>query len=268
MKTPTTTVENNYCKFVENGFMIKAVLISEGSGLMNEISESLKTCCPHLEVIGQANGIQDGVAVINERQPELIFLDTNLSDGSGFDVVRHFERPDFKIIFISSTTDYATQAIKFNAIDYIIKPVDIEELTIAVNKAAEMIRREESILQRALGESINNLDKSRRLVLKASDQVHVINIADIIRIEADRNYSVFHMLNGKKILISKGLKEYEDVLIEHGLHRIHKSHIFNINLMSHLDKIDGGYVVMCDGSRIPVASRKREMLLELFEEIK
>ncbi|MEN8251113.1 MAG: LytTR family DNA-binding domain-containing protein [Bacteroidota bacterium] len=268
MRSPITATDNNYRKFVENNFMIKAVLIADGSGLMNEIRESLKACCPHMEVIGQANSVQNGVAAINELEPELIFLDTSLSDGSGFDLVRHFERPDFKIIFISSTADYATQAIKFNAIDYLIKPVDIEEITIAVNKAIEMIRREESILKKALGESISNLDKSRRMVLKASDQVHVINMSEIIRIEADRNYSVFHMLNGKQILISKGLKEYEDVLLEHGFHRIHKSHIFNINLMSHLDKIDGGYVVMCDGSRVPVASRKREMLLDLFEEIK
>lgn len=130
-----------------------------------------------------------------------------------------------------------------------------------------MIRFEESLQQKALGESIRDLSNSQRLVLKTSDQVHVVNVEDIIRIEADSNYSTFYMQDGKNILVSKALKEYEELLIEHGFHRIHKSHIFNIHKISHLDKSDGGYVVMIDGARIPVASRKRDMLLELFEEI-
>ncbi|MCD4723680.1 MAG: LytTR family DNA-binding domain-containing protein [Bacteroidales bacterium] len=268
MHTQLMLVENKNSKFVQNEFMIKAIIVADGSGLMDNILGALKTCCPHLEIAGFTNGIKSGVAAINKYEPDLVLLDTRLSDGSGFDLVRHFDKPDFKIIFISSSIDYAVKAIKFNAIDYIIKPIDEEELTLAVNKAVEIIRFEESLHQKALGESINNLNKIQRLVLKASDQVHVVNIADIIRIEADSNYSTFHMLDGRQILISKALKEYEESLLEHGFHRIHKSHLFNINKMSHLDKVDGGYVIMVDGSRVPVSSRKKDMLLELFNEMK
>jgi two-component system LytT family response regulator len=268
MHTHFTPDENKNRKFVENEFMIKAVIVADGPGILDKILGVLKTCCPHLEIGGHANGIKSGVAAINEYEPDLLILETGLSDGSGFDLVRHFDKPDFKIIFISSSIDYAVKAIKFNAVDYVLKPIDDEELTLAVNKAVEMIRFEESLHQKALGESINNLNKVQRLVLKASDQVHVVDIADIIRIEADSNYSTFHMLDGRQILISKALKEYEECLLEHGFHRIHKSHLFNINKMSHFDKSDGGFVVMADGSRVPVASRKRDLLLKLFEEIR
>ncbi|MEA3444782.1 MAG: LytTR family DNA-binding domain-containing protein, partial [Bacteroidota bacterium] len=152
-------------------------------------------------------------------------------------------------------------------VDYILKPIDEEELTLAINKASELIRFEENLQQKALGGSIQDLTNSQRLVLKSSDQIHIVNIEDIIHIAADGNYSTFHMHNGKKILVSKGLKEYEQLLLDYGFHRIHKSHIFNIHKISHLDKAEGGFVVMNNGDRIPVASRKKDMLLQLFDEM-
>ena len=263
----TPSVENKNRIFVENEFMIKAILVANGNQLQESVTKMVETYCPNVSLITCIKGVTAGVGSINEHDPDLILIDTKLSDGSGFDLVRHFDKPDFKIIFLSSSLDYAITAIKFNAIDYILKPIDEEELTLAINKAVDMIRSEENLHQQALGESIRNLNNSQRLVLKTSDQVHVVNIEDIMRIEADSNYSTFHMYDGNKILVSKALKEYEEQLLEHGFHRIHKSHIFNINRISHLDKADGGFVVMTDGARIPVASRKKDMLLELFEEI-
>ena len=248
--------------------MITAILVADGPRIPETVAGMVETCCPNVSLVARAKGVRAGVGAINEHAPDLVIVDTKLSDGSGFDLVRHFDKPDFKIIFLSSSIDYAVKAIKFNAVDYILKPLDEEELTLAINKAVDIIRFEENLQQKALGESIRDLTKSQRLVLKTSDQVHVINIGDIIRIEADSNYSTFHMQDGKKILVSKALKEYEESLLEHGFHRIHKSHIFNINKISHLDKSDGGFVVMIDGSHVPVASRKRDMLLELFDEIK
>ena len=256
------------CIFVQNDFMIKAILVSDKSQILERLASIVATCCPNLQVVSREEGVKAGVGAINEHQPDLVLLDTKLKDGSGFDLVRHFDKPDFKIIFLSSSLDYAIKAIKFSAVDYILKPIDEEELTLAVNKAVDIIRFEENLQQKALGGSIQELAKSQRLVLKTSDQIHVINIEDIIHIAADGNYCSFHMQDGKKILISKGLKEYEETLLEYGFHRIHKSHIFNIHKISHLDKAEGGFVVMINGSRIPVASRKKEMLMQLFEEMK
>jgi len=261
------SIENKNRIFVENNFMIKVVIIAEGSQMPETIAGMMDTCCPNMSLVARGDGIKTGVGIVNEYEPDLVLIDTKLSDGSGFELIRHFDKPDFKIIFISSSLDYAITAIKFNAVDYILKPIDEGELTLAINKAVDMIRFEENLQQKAMGESLRELINSQRLVLKTSDQVHVVNIEDIMRIEADSNYSNFHMQDGRKILVSKALKEYEEQLLEHGFHRIHKSHIFNINKISHLDKADGGFVVMTDGARIPVASRKKDMLLELFEEI-
>lgn len=261
-------VENKNRNFVENNFMIKAVIAADGSRILESVTKMVETCCPNVEVVGRVEGVKAGVGAINEHDPDLVILDTKLTDGSGFDLVRHFSKPDFKIIFLSSSIDYAVKAIKFNAVDYLIKPLDEEELVVAVNKAADIIRFEENMQQQALGESIRNLSSSQRLVIKTSDQVHVVNVDEIVRVEASSNYSIFHMEDSRKIVVSKALKEYEEFLFEHGFHRIHKSHMFNINKMNHFDRIDGGFVVMSDGSRVPVASRKREMLLQLFDEIK
>jgi two-component system LytT family response regulator len=254
-------------KFVQNEFMIKTVVVADASQLIGRITTVIKECCPHLEFAGSAGGIKTGVALVNEHEPDLLLLETRLSDGSGFELLRQFDKPDFKTIFFSSRIDHAVNAIKFGAIDYLLKPLDEEELTLAVNKAVDIIRFEESLHQKALGSSLDRLDRSEQLVLKSGDQVHMIKIADIIRIEAYSNYSTFHIKDSRQIVMTKSLKEYEESLLKHGFHRIHKSHIFNIKQMSYFDKADGGYIVMSDDSRVPVASRKREMLFELFEKV-
>ena len=260
--------EKKNSTFVENELMIKAVVFSESAVVCQSVTNTVETYCPNVNLLACNESVKAGVASINEHEPDLVIIDTKLSDGSGFDLVRHFNKPDFKIIFLSLSPDYAITAIKFNTVDYLLKPIDNEELTLAINKVVDMIHTEENLQQQALGESIRQLNSSQRLVLKTSDQMHVVNVSDIIRIEADSNYSTFHLMGGKKILVSKALKEYEDLLLEHGFHRIHKSHIFNIHKISYLDKSDGGFVIMIDGSRVPVASRKRDKLLELFDEMK
>lgn len=254
--------------FVENELMIKTIIIADGPKIIGEIERIIKECCPQIELAGSAGGMKTGVALINEADPDLLVLDTRLSDGSGFDLVRQFEKPDFKIIFISSRIDHAINAIKIGAIEYLLKPIGDEELILALNKVVETIRFEEKLHQNALGKSLDKLEKSDQLVLRSGDQVHIVNLADVIRIEAFSNYSTFFIRDGRQVVVTKTIKEYEESLLERGFHRIHKSHIFNIRHMSYFDKSDGGYVVMSDDSRVPVASRKREMLFELFDKVK
>jgi two-component system LytT family response regulator len=248
--------------------MIRIVIAASERRTLNELNNIVKTCCPNIKIESLVEEIKDGVAAINEYEPDIVIVDTKLKDGSGFNLIRHFDKPDFKIIFLSSTIDYAITAIKFNAIDYILTPVDEEDITLAINKASEIIRYEENLKQQALGESIEKLNNSKKIVLNTSDQMYVVEVEDVIRIEAESNYSIFYFDNDRKIIVSKSIKEFEESLIEEGFHRIHKSHIFNINKMSHFDKSDGGFVVMTDGSRVPVASRKRDLLLKLFEEFR
>jgi two-component system LytT family response regulator len=254
--------------FVENIFMINAVIIEDESRTLDVIIRTVETYSPNVSIVAQASDMKSGIGAINEYEPDLILLDIKLKDGSGFELIDHFNPPDFKTIFISGYTDYAIKAIKYNAIDYILKPVNEEGLAQAVKKADDLIRYEEKLQAKALGESIKSLNNDHRLVLKSSNQIHLVNISDVIHLEADGNYSTFYLTGDRKIIVSKSTKEFEEPLFDQGFHRIHKSHIININKMNYFDKADGGTLVMCNGDQIPVASRKRDMLMELFDSLK
>ncbi|MFC2101986.1 LytR/AlgR family response regulator transcription factor [Bacteroidota bacterium] len=247
--------------------MIKALLIADDPDLAGQVTHTISGYCPNVEVMEILKSLRSGVAAINKHAPDLILLDIALPDGSGFDLIRHFDKPDFRVIFFSRHMEYAIQAIKFNAVDFIVKPVDEKEVALAIDKAAEMILLQEKFRTKSLEDNLEALTKSNNLVLKTSDQIHVLNTADIIRMEADGSYCTFYVSDGRKVLISKPLVEYEEMLADQGFYRIHKSHVVNIKHLKYLDKADGGYVVMSDKARVPVASRKRDMILELFEKL-
>lgn len=247
--------------------MIKAVIIDDEITTRELIAVTIEAYCPNVTVVGEAEDVKSGVASINEYDPDLILLDIKMPDGSGFDLIRHFDKPDFKIIFISGYMEYAIKGYKCGAIDYILKPVDTEELALAINKADDIIRMEEKLRFRSLEENLKALQKTDKIILKTSDKIHLVNTSEIIRIEADGNYSTLYIDDGRKVVVSTAIKEYEESLVDKGFHRIHKSHIININKLSYFDKTDSGDVVMADGSVVPVASRKKEMLLNLFESL-
>jgi len=258
---------NEITIFVENIFMIKAIIIENEDRNRQLIIKTIESYCPHVDIIAQATDIKSGISAINEHEPDLVLLDIKQKDGSGFDLMDHFSPPEFKVIFLSIYPDYAIKAIKYNAIDYILIPIKEDDLAKAINKAEHIIRYEEKLQAEALGQSISNLNDSHRLVLKSSNQVHLVDITDIIHIKADGNYSTFFLTDGRKIVISKSTKEFEEPLFDQGFHRIHKSHIVNINRMHYFDKADGGTLVMTNGDHVPVASRKRELLMGLFESL-
>ncbi|HPE58347.1 MAG TPA: LytTR family DNA-binding domain-containing protein [Bacteroidales bacterium] len=247
--------------------MIKSIVIVQDDQTLNKLSEILQSFSPNIVISASGFDLKSGIGIINEHEPDLLLIDIKLPDGSGFNLIDQFPNPDFKVIFISAYADYAIKAIKYNAVDYLLKPIKEGELLQAIKKADDLIRYEEKLHAKALGKSIVDLNKSHRIVLKSIDQIHVIDSNDIVHIEAERNYSTFHMVNGRKIVASKSTKEYEDLLLDQGFHRIHKSHIVNINKMSYFDKTEGGTLIMCNGDEIPVASRKREMLMDLFDNL-
>jgi len=193
---------------VEKIFMVKAIVIENDSYIKDLIIKTIDSLCPNVGVIADANDIKTGIGAINEHEPDLILLDIKQPDGSGFELVEHFSPPEFKIIFFSSYADYAIKAIKYNAIDYLTKPIKEEELAQAVKKAEDIIRYEEKLQAKALGQSIKNLNNSHRLVLKSSEQIHLVDTNDVIHIEADGNYSTFYLMDGRKIVISKSTKEF------------------------------------------------------------
>ena len=245
--------------------MVKTLMVSGDREAVAVVTRTVADYCPDVTFLGTVASIQAAVPMINSAQPDLLILDTRLTDGSGFELLRRFESPLFKIIFLSLHIEYALKAFKVSAVDFLLKPPDPDELAQAVNKACNMIRQEEKLQFNVLAENLRDLNKKEKIVLKTFDHIHIVNQNEIIRVEADRNYSTFYITDGRKIIVSKSIKDFEDLLNDKGFYRIHKSHIINISMAKYFDKAEGGYVVMNDGVSIPVSSRKRELLTELFD---
>ena len=245
--------------------MIKALLVSGDREAVAVVTKSFADFYPNLNFTGVCNNIQEGIIKVANEQPDILILDTKLDDGNGFDLLKHLESYSFQIICLSNHIEFALKAFKFRAVDFLLKPVDPDELTWAVNKACDLINQEEKLHFNILVENIKNLNKKEMIILKTFDHIHLVRLDEIIRVEASKNYSTFFIVDGRKIMVSKSIIEFEDQLNNKGFYRIHKSHIINIAFVKYFDKAEGGYVVMCDGVSIPVASRKRELLLELFD---
>lgn len=248
--------------------MIKAVVIDDEFNSRETLRQMLHYCCPNVELVGEGDGVTSGLAAINEFKPDIVFLDIRMTDGSGFDLLNKVGKADFKLIFVTAYEDYAMKAFRCNAIDYITKPVDPNDLMRAVEKASKVTDGENTndAIKRLL-DSINKpIQQNKKIVLKTLSTVHVIEIDNIIRCESDRNYTVFHLADGEQILISRSMKEFDDILAEHGFLRVHNSHVINLNYIRRFMK-DELIVVLKDNASIPVAYRKKEELLNAIKNL-
>lgn len=222
---------------------------------------------PEINIVGQAGSVQSAIETINITKPDLVFLDVDLTDGYGFDILTILKPINFKVIFITAHQEYAIKAIKFSAFDFILKPVSVTELSDAITRVKiEDDSNNQSLKWNAFFSNISDKEQ-KNIVLKTSESIHLVNVNDIIKCEADNNYSTFYLVDGKKIVISKGLKEYEDMLGDLGFFRVHQSHLINLKFVSRYDKRDGGFVVLKDESHVPVSQRKKQKLLDFFDSI-
>ncbi|MCK4406141.1 MAG: response regulator transcription factor [Bacteroidales bacterium] len=249
--------------------MIKTIIIDDEINAREIVAELLENYCENVSLIGQADSVESGLKVIRELKPELVFLDIKLTDGTGFDLLRQLENIDFKIIFITAYEEYAIKAFKFSALDYLLKPIDINELIESINKAEELIQQDNISLK--LDTFFSNIDsiskKTKKIILKTTNNIHLVNINEIVRCESDRNYTHFYFLDKDKIVVSKTLKEYETLLSEYGFFRVHHSHLINLQCVEKLEKTNNNFVVMKDNSKVPVAFRKKEELIKLFKNL-
>jgi len=218
-----------------------------------------------IQMAGEADSVQSGFALIREKTPDLVLLDITLNDGTGFDLLQKFEKIFFKVIFITAHEEYALKAFKFSALDYILKPLTAGELLQAVEKANESKQHDETELK--ISTFLSNLEKIKKIVLRTTESIHIIPLKNIIRCEADVNYTTFYIDNGVKLLVSKTLKDYSDLLEPAGFFRTHQSHLVNLDHILRYDKADGGHLVMADDSIVPVSSRRKDELFKLFEKM-
>jgi two-component system LytT family response regulator len=245
--------------------MLSIIIIDDEPKARETIINILKYSSIDLKISGEAGSIASGLELINEKHPDLVLLDINLPDGNGFDLLNSFEKINFGVIFVTAYEEYAIKAIKFSALDYILKPFKAAELIQAIEKAGEKILGEKYNLQyKAL---LSNLEKIKKIVLRTAESLHVVNVKDIIRLEADGNYTRFFLANGEKLLVSKTMKDFDEMLEESGFFRTHQSHLVNLNHIQRYEKADGGYLVMDDQSTVPISSRKKDALFKIFEEM-
>ncbi len=221
----------------------------------------------HLET---ADNVKSGIEAIKRTNPQIVFLDIDMPDGTGFDLLNGLDFHDFKVIFITAHQEHALKAIKFSALDYILKPYNPNDLINAVNGALNEIETENNQLkiETFLTNFQEENNKPKKLVLNTSDNIYIVDIENIIRCEADNNYTSFYTSDNKKIVMSKTLKEYESLLPHTDFIRIHRSHLININFLDRFEKKNSGRVIMKDKSIVPVSTRKKEQLLQMINQLK
>lgn len=222
---------------------------------------------PDVEIAAQADNVEDAVDTIETHRPDLVFLDIEIKGGTGFHVLQKLKNRDFKLIFITAFNEFAIQAIKFSAIDYILKPINEFEFKAGVERAIQEIEKFENSgsLDLLLNNFRNNTDK--KLVLRTSQDLHVVNIGDLVRCVADNAYTTFYLDSGEKIMVSKGIGEYAELLASFGFVRPHQSHLVNLDYIKKLDKTDGGFLILKDKTEIPVSSRQKPLLIEFLKKL-
>ena len=247
---------------------MKVVIIDDENKIINTITKLIETSFIDISIVASSNDIRSGYHQIIKHQPDILILDINLPDGTGFDLLKRFSHPRFKLIFVTAYEEYAIKAFKFSAIDYILKPIDANELNLAISKARDLkIIEEQQLKVKALMENVNEDKTLKKIVLRTSESLHLVKVEDIIRCEADSNYTFFYLIDGRKILISKTIKEYTELLKNSGFVRVHQSHLINTSYIDRYDKTSGRGLVMKDDSNIPVSKDRKPYFLKHLDSL-
>lgn len=247
--------------------MLKAVIIDDIEQARITLKKDIEVYAPDVQVIGEASGVIEGVKLLRTLQADVVFLDIQMQDGSGFDLLDLIQDIQFRIIFITASDAHAIKAFRYAAIDYLLKPVDPDELKLAIEKLKEKSISENE-KYKLLNESLKAGQKHQsKLALHTQEKIHVVNISDIVRCESNVNYTEFHFGDGKKLVVTKTLKEFEDLLVDHGFFRVHQSHLINTAFIKEFIKADGGSIRMENNHIIPVSTRKRNQVLEMIEKL-
>lgn len=245
-----------------------AIIVEDELHSREFLKNVLQELCPDVELLGMAESVPTGVELLNRTRPDLVFLDIEMQSGTGFDLLQTVGRGDFAVVFTTAYDHYALQAIKFSALDYLLKPLDLDELQAAVAKVRERLARPAQPGPTALDQLLATLSQPARvpqtIALATSDGLEFVPLASVVRIEAAGAYSTFYLQGGKKIVVSKNLKEYESMLPPAQFFRVHNSHIINLAEVRRMVRTDGGYAVMNDGTTVLISPKKKDEFLQLM----
>lgn len=247
--------------------MIHAVLIDDEQNNIDNLTILLKQYCPQVTVVATAKSATEGENIILQHSPDLVFLDIQMPERSGFDLLKSLNNYSFEIIFVTAYDQYGIQAVKFAAIDYLLKPINIEELKLAVQKVIQKNALKKQNLQlENLIQLIQqkNQKEFHRIALQSTKETRFVETEKIVRCESANNYTTFFLSTGEKIMTSKPIFEYEEILHDYEFIRCHQSHLVNKRFIKSWVKEDGGYLLLDDLSQIPVSRQKKEYIKSLF----
>jgi two-component system LytT family response regulator len=244
--------------------MIKTVIVEDELKSRDMLAAMIRKITPELDIVGLAGNVSEAEKLIRELKPELVFLDISMPDGSGFDLLEKVSGQKFELIFATASDQHAIRAIKFSACDYLLKPIDMDELKLAVEK---VVHKKQSVpnmenLQFLIQHLRRADDNFQKITLPTGNAYEIVNVKDIVRCEADGSYTTFYLSDKRKLMISAGLKHYEELLPENDFIRVHHHHLINMQHVLRFLKEDGGYAVMSDGSKIEISRRKKEAFME------
>lgn len=248
---------------------IKALIIDDESHCQETLAWELAEHCPQVEVVEKCSSAQDGIEAIRKWDPDLIFLDIEMPRMNGFEMLKAVGDLRAKVIFTTAYNQFAIKAFRVSALDYLVKPIEGEELKRAVEKLDVILSETPSLLQQAqvnlLLERMQMAEKPNRVALPSQEGLEIVPVAEILHADSDSNYTEFHFTSGRKLVVPKTLKEMEALLQDMGFLRIHHSHLVNLDHVRKYVRGDGGYLILSDGSHLNVSRSRKDKLVEVLK---
>lgn len=246
---------------------LKAILIDDEHSAISNLTQLIGQFCPGVTIVGSAENATKGIQEIQEKKPDVVFLDIEMPGGTGFDLLSCFTERDFEVVFVTSYNQHAIKAFKYSAVDYLLKPVDIDDLV----QSIERIQQRKTTIGNTdnLSGLMQNLKSGMpvKLGIASTEGKQYIDIQEIIRLEADGSYTTIHREKAAKLVVSRNLGEYEQLLQDQPFFRVHHSHLIHLPFVEGYTKQEGGWITMRDGSQIPLARRRKELFEQMMRKI-
>lgn len=246
--------------------MITAIIIDDEQRSRDVLKKTIDKYCADVQVIGSGESVDEGIELIGKHNPDVVFLDVDMPKGNGFTLFDKIKNPSFEVIFITAYEEYAIKAFRIAAVDYLTKPIDYRLLQEAVNrlKHKQKLYLKEQRISLLLENMTNRSDEFNKIALPINEGYKLVKITDIVYCQADGAYTTIHLINGDRIVASKTLKAFEDILPAKTFFRVHKSSLINLNLVKSYSKSDGNLVIMEDGKVLEVSERNKRAFIDVL----